>query len=218
MGLVGHGTFDAAFEALPAARADAVSATVGLRPEISGVPTRSRGDFDAILEDSDLIGGVEPAVIDEDFSSAMPGLIERCRGMTARLAWRVCPAARGTVRFHTGATPRVKLQRRRKVTVVMRARCSAAAIAASAALAVMAGAPPTSATVPPKNCGITKVGGKRYQVKADQMRCSAATSYARRYLGSHQHPSGYRCADFGSSTKLKFRCAKGVRVFLAIKR
>jgi hypothetical protein len=74
------------------------------------------------------------------------------------------------------------------------------------------------ATVPPKNCGITTVGGKRYQIKADQMRCGTAMTYARRYLRSHSRPSGYRCTDFASSTKLKFRCAKGVRVFFAIKR
>jgi homoserine dehydrogenase len=65
VGLLGHGTVGAAFEALLAERASAVEAITGLRPEISGVLTRSRGDFDAILEGSDLvvelIGGIEPA-------------------------------------------------------------------------------------------------------------------------------------------------------------
>jgi homoserine dehydrogenase len=65
VGLLGHGTVGAAFESLLTERADAVAATVGLRPEISGVLTRSRGDFEAILEGSDLIveliGGIEPA-------------------------------------------------------------------------------------------------------------------------------------------------------------
>jgi homoserine dehydrogenase len=65
VGLLGHGTVGAAFEALLAERADAVAATTGLKPEISGVLTRSRGDFDAILADSalivELIGGIEPA-------------------------------------------------------------------------------------------------------------------------------------------------------------
>ena len=59
---------------------------------------------------------------------------------------------------------------------------------------------------------------KRYQIKADQIRCATAKTYARRYLSRHSRPSGYRCTDFTSSTKLKFRCAKGVRVFFAIKR
>ncbi len=65
VGLLGHGTVGSAFEALLAERADAVAATTGLRPELSGVLTRSRGDFEAILEGSDLIveliGGIEPA-------------------------------------------------------------------------------------------------------------------------------------------------------------
>jgi homoserine dehydrogenase len=65
VGLLGHGTVGAAFAALLAERADAVAATTGLRPEITGVLTRSRGDFDAILEGCDLVvelmGGIEPA-------------------------------------------------------------------------------------------------------------------------------------------------------------
>jgi homoserine dehydrogenase len=65
VGLLGHGTVGAAFEALLADRADAVEAVTGLRPQLSGVLTRSRGDFAQILEDSDLvvelIGGIDPA-------------------------------------------------------------------------------------------------------------------------------------------------------------
>jgi homoserine dehydrogenase len=65
VGLLGHGTVGAAFHELLDARADAIEAATGQRPEISGVLTRSRGDFDDILERSDLIvevmGGIEPA-------------------------------------------------------------------------------------------------------------------------------------------------------------
>ena len=65
IGLLGHGTVGSAFEALLNERAGAIEAQVGLRPELSGVLTRSRGDFDDILERSDLIvelmGGTEPA-------------------------------------------------------------------------------------------------------------------------------------------------------------
>jgi len=65
IGLLGHGTVGAAFAGLLEERADAVEAEVGRRPEISGVLTRSRGDFDDILERSDLIvelmGGIDPA-------------------------------------------------------------------------------------------------------------------------------------------------------------
>ncbi len=64
IGLLGHGTVGAAFAELLEQRTDAIEAEVGLRPELSGVLTRSRGDFDDILERSDLIvelmGGIEP--------------------------------------------------------------------------------------------------------------------------------------------------------------
>jgi len=65
VGLLGHGTVGAAFAELLPARADAVAAITGLHPQISGVLTRSRGDFEALLAESDLIveliGGIEPA-------------------------------------------------------------------------------------------------------------------------------------------------------------
>src|SRR4029078_2719322 len=45
-------------------RAGAIESEVGRRPELSGVLTRSRGDFDDILERSDLVvelmGGIDP--------------------------------------------------------------------------------------------------------------------------------------------------------------
>jgi homoserine dehydrogenase len=63
--LLGHGTVGAAFHELLEARADAIAAEAGRRPEVVGVLTRSRGDFDDLLERSDLvvelIGGTEPA-------------------------------------------------------------------------------------------------------------------------------------------------------------
>ena len=65
VGLLGHGTVGAAFRELLEARAQAIERSTGTRPEISGVLTRSRGDFEDILERSDLvvelIGGLEPA-------------------------------------------------------------------------------------------------------------------------------------------------------------
>ena len=65
IGLLGHGTVGSAFAELLAQRADAIEAEVGLRPELSGVLTRSQGDFGDLLERSDLIvelmGGIEPA-------------------------------------------------------------------------------------------------------------------------------------------------------------
>jgi homoserine dehydrogenase len=65
VGLLGHGTVGAAFAELLEQRADAIEATVGRRPELVGVLTRSRGDFEEILEASDLVvelmGGLDPA-------------------------------------------------------------------------------------------------------------------------------------------------------------
>jgi homoserine dehydrogenase len=65
IGLLGHGTVGAAFERLLAERGDRVAELTGRRPEIVSVLTRQSGDFEQILEASDLvvelIGGVEPA-------------------------------------------------------------------------------------------------------------------------------------------------------------
>jgi homoserine dehydrogenase len=64
VGLLGHGTVGSSFAALLEERADAIEAEVGMRPRLSGVLTRSRGDFDEILAGSDLIvelmGGIVP--------------------------------------------------------------------------------------------------------------------------------------------------------------
>ena len=65
VGLLGHGTVGGAFAALLEDRAEAIVPITGLRPQVSGVLTRSRGDFEQILAESDLIveliGGLEPA-------------------------------------------------------------------------------------------------------------------------------------------------------------
>ncbi|HEV3047636.1 MAG TPA: homoserine dehydrogenase [Solirubrobacteraceae bacterium] len=65
VGLLGHGTVGGAFAVLLGERADEIERFNGQRPVISGVLTRSRGDFAEILEGADLlvelIGGIEPA-------------------------------------------------------------------------------------------------------------------------------------------------------------
>ena len=65
VGLLGHGTVGSAFASLLRERAAHVEAVTGLRPELSGVLTRSRGSFEEVLEASDLVvelmGGLEPA-------------------------------------------------------------------------------------------------------------------------------------------------------------
>jgi homoserine dehydrogenase len=64
IGVLGHGTVGSAFAALLEERANAIEAQVGRRPELSGVLTRSRGDFEDILERShlvvELMGGIDP--------------------------------------------------------------------------------------------------------------------------------------------------------------
>jgi len=65
VGLLGHGTVGSAFHELLGARADAIEAEVGRRPEIAGVLTTRQGDFAEILGSSELIveliGGTDPA-------------------------------------------------------------------------------------------------------------------------------------------------------------
>lgn len=85
-------------------------------------------------------------------------------------------------------------------------------------IAGVAAAPAAQAIVPPSDCGMTTVKGQRYNIKADQLKCSTAKPHARRYLSTRRKPSGYTCKNYSGSTKLKFRCARGSRVFFAIKR
>jgi homoserine dehydrogenase len=65
VGLLGHGTVGAAFATLLEQRAGHVEGVTGRRPELSGILTRSQGDFEQILDASDLIveliGGIDPA-------------------------------------------------------------------------------------------------------------------------------------------------------------
>ncbi len=65
VGLLGYGTVGSAFAELLPLHADRIQRITGLRPELSGVLTRSRGSFEDILNRSDLIveliGGLEPA-------------------------------------------------------------------------------------------------------------------------------------------------------------
>ena len=65
IGLLGRGTVGSAFDELVAERAPQVEAATGRRPEITGVLTRSMGDFGEILPDADVIvelmGGTDVA-------------------------------------------------------------------------------------------------------------------------------------------------------------
>ncbi len=65
IGLLGKGTVGGAFAELVAERADAVAQVAGRRPELCGILRRSEGEFEEILDASDivveLIGGTDPA-------------------------------------------------------------------------------------------------------------------------------------------------------------
>src|SRR5919197_190107 len=65
IGLLGRGTVGGAFHDLVLERAGIVEATTGRRPEIVGVLRRSDGNFEQLLDESEivveLIGGTEPA-------------------------------------------------------------------------------------------------------------------------------------------------------------
>ena len=87
-----------------------------------------------------------------------------------------------------------------------------------AVLLLLVTAAPSPAPVAPRNCGMMTIEGKRYQVKADQIRCKRAKSWTRRYLADGVRPQGYSCKNYGSSTALRFRCRRGERVFFAIRR
>lgn len=103
--------------------------------------------------------------------------------------------------------------------VIHRGRAVAVGVAAAVAFAASgAVAPNAGATRPPRDCGMMTVKSKRYQIKADQIRCTRAKTYSRRYLSRHDRPASYACRDFGTDTKLKFRCSSGRRVFFAIRR
>jgi homoserine dehydrogenase len=65
VGLLGHGTVGSAFAELLDERAGEIERFNGRRPVITGVLTRTRGNFEEILAGSDLLvevmGGIEPA-------------------------------------------------------------------------------------------------------------------------------------------------------------
>jgi homoserine dehydrogenase len=65
IGVLGAGTVGSAFIDLIAQRAEVIQAETGVRPEISGVLTRSKGNGEQIVDEADVIvelmGGLDPA-------------------------------------------------------------------------------------------------------------------------------------------------------------
>ncbi len=65
VGLLGHGTVGSAFAELLPRRADRIAAITGMRPELTGILTTSRGSFEEVVGGADLVvevmGGLDPA-------------------------------------------------------------------------------------------------------------------------------------------------------------
>ena len=55
VGLLGHGTVGSAFAGLIPEHAERIERITGIRPELAGVVTTSRGSFDDLLAESDLM-------------------------------------------------------------------------------------------------------------------------------------------------------------------
>ena len=80
---------------------------------------------------------------------------------------------------------------------------------AVAALAVPATAP---AIVPPKDCGVITVKGKKHRIKADGVTCAFAKEKATRYLRTGTKPgSRWSCKRYPKSSGFSFRCENGAR-------
>ena len=98
----------------------------------------------------------------------------------------------------------------------MSLRALLACLVLAAVLALPLGA---GAVVPPKNCGIMRIEGKRFQVKVDQITCRTGRSYASRYVRSDRRPRGYRCKDYPRRrNRVNFYCNDGRRIFFGIAR
>ncbi len=99
-----------------------------------------------------------------------------------------------------------------------RNRGKLSSVIAVAAVTAAVAAAPAPAIVPPTDCGPMEVSGKRYKIKADQLRCNQAREFALAYLQNGDRPRGYECVNGEPGSKLKFRCFKGIKEFFAIRR
>ena len=102
--------------------------------------------------------------------------------------------------------------------MLSRGRIAGPAALVLATLLLLVFAAPSPAPVAPRKCGDITVKNKRYLVKADQVKCSTAKDWSRRYLKGDGHPKGYSCSPGSAGSQLKFRCWKHERTYFAIKR
>jgi hypothetical protein len=83
--------------------------------------------------------------------------------------------------------------------VTVRVRYTCASLLAVAAVVAGVLATSSSAIVPPKDCGTTRVNHKRWHIKADQISCRTAVKYARTYIAHHTKPAHYSCHRYKDS-------------------
>lgn len=79
------------------------------------------------------------------------------------------------------------------------------ALVAGLAVALVA-AVPADAVVPIRNCGFIQAKGKRWQVKADQIRCPTAKKWAITYIRTFRAPRYYTCRRPTERTSLYRTC------------
>lgn len=93
-------------------------------------------------------------------------------------------------------------------------------VALAGALLVLAlapaGSPALPTPVPPRDCNFMTVKGKRYNVKADQMRCQKARKIAKRVL-TGRGAKGFTC-QANPSDEIRYYCRKGNRYIFVNKR
>ena len=65
---------------------------------------------------------------------------------------------------------------------------------------------PAGAIVPPRNCGTMTVKGKKWQIVADQIRCSTAEKWAATYIRTYDAPRYYTCKRGPSGSSLWRTC------------
>jgi hypothetical protein len=86
-------------------------------------------------------------------------------------------------------------------------------------LGALLAAVPAAATVPPTDCGLTVVKGKRYDIKTHLVTCKRGKPMARAYLRTGRRPKGWSCRNYSAKvTRFRFICRRGGRDFLAIRR
>jgi hypothetical protein len=86
-------------------------------------------------------------------------------------------------------------------------------------LGALLAAVPATATVPPTDCGLTRVKGHRYDIKTHLVTCKRGKPMARSYLRTGRRPKGWSCRNYSAKvTKFRFICRRGGRDFLAIRR